>query len=503
MATQLFFDHLLSTAKMADVNSEQPVETEILLADYDEPVFKIIKTTMEHLVTQKYIMQNKLTVEGFIKVSVYYQPPQADKISVITQKVPFQKQLELPAADYDLSFITVGGQSQYVNTRPQNSTRIDVRGAYLFSIKVFCQQKVSAVTTISGGSVCCDSGEISHFCLAGQNIRQFSVENEVNIPENLCRILRAHTRSQAPVIAVYQDKITVKGEISADIYYTVADSNQVKKHTQAFPYSQIIDIKGIKENYVSCADVSVSSFTVAQNQDSKKYIASVTVQIDATAFSRQQVIAVGDAFSRQYEYTKTQQEMLCDTNMYHIDKNIALQIGENIGADYTISDIIFEIAPLKSYFEINKTTVKSKVTANIIAINSQNEYECFARGEDVVLDWLENCSQHDEICIKLSLDNCTYTHTGTNLQINAALAAQGFVIEKRPFKLLKSFEEDTDAPVANEQEALIVYYAQKGERVFDIAKNHNASPQDIMEENSLQSDVLQTNQMIFIPAFTD
>ena len=29
------------------------------------------------------------------------------------------------------------------------------------------------VTAISGGSVCCDSSEISHFCLAGQNIRQF------------------------------------------------------------------------------------------------------------------------------------------------------------------------------------------------------------------------------------------------------------------------------------------------------------------------------------------
>ena len=503
MATQLFFDHLLSTAKMADVNSEHPVETEILLADYDAPVFKIVKTTMEHLVTQKYIMQNKLTVEGFIKLSVYYQPPQAEKISVVTQKVPFQKQLELPAADYDISFVTVGGQSQYVNTRPQNSTRIDVRGAYMFTFKVFAQQKVSAVTTIAGSSVCCDSGEISHFCLAGQNIRQFSVENEVTLPETLHKILRVQTRSQPPAIAVYQDKITAKGEISADIFYTVTDSEDIKKHTQVFPYNQIIDIKGIKENHVACTDISVCSFSVGQNQDSKKYMASITIQIDATAFSRQQVIAVNDAFSRCYEYEKQQQEMLCDTNMYHIDKNIALQIRENIGADYSVRDIIFEIAPLKNYYEINKSTVKAKVTANIIAVNSQNEYECFARTEDVVLDWLENCSQYDEICLKLTADNCTYTHTGGNLQINAAISVQGFVIEKRSFNLLRSFEENTDKPVTNGEEALVVYYAQKGERVFDIAKNHNASPADIMEENNLAGGVLQANQMLFIPAFAE
>ena len=501
MATQLFFDHLLSTEKMADINSEQSVETEILLADYDEPVFKIVKTTMEHLVTQKYIMQNKLTVEGFIKVSVYYQPPKAEKISVITQKVPFQKQLDLPSADYDLNFITIGGQCQYVNTRPQNSTRIDVRGAYMFAIKVFSQQKVNTVTAISGTGVCCDSSEISHFCLAGQNIRQFNTENELLFTDTPDRILRVQTRSQTPTVAVYQDKITVKGEINADIFYTAADSAQVKKHTQAFAYNQIIDMKGIKENYICCADISVCSFGISQNQDSKKYTASVTVQIDATAFSRQQVISVNDAFSRRFEYTKTRQEMLCDTNMYHIDKNIAVQINETLPDNSSVRDIIVEVTPLKSYYEINKTTVKAKVTANIIAVNGQNEYECIQRTEDVVLDWLENCGQYDEICLKIIPDNCTYTHSGSNIQINTALAVQGFVIEKRPFSLLKAFEEDENTPVADAEEALVIYYAQKGERVFEIAKNHNADPRDIMEENSLQSGVLQADQMLFIPAF--
>ena len=503
MATQLFYDHLLSTAKMADINSEQPVETEILLADYDEPVFKIVKTTLEHLVTQKYIMQNKLTVEGFINVSVYYQPPKSDKISVITQKVPFQKQLDLPPADYDLNFITVSGQSQYVNTRPQNSTRIDVRGAYMFVIKVFSQQKVNAVTTISGGSVCCDSGEIGHFCLAGQNIRQFSMENELLIADPACRILRVQTRSQTPSVAVYQDKITAKGEITADIFYTAADSAEIKKYTQAFTYNQIIDMKGIKENYISCADVSVCSFGISQNQDSKKYTASVTVQIDAAAFSHQQVIAVSDAFSRRFDYTVTHQDMLCDTNMYHIDKNVAVQMSENLPDNCTVRDIIVEITPLKSYYEINKTTVKAKITANIIAVNSQNEYECISKTEDVVLDWLENCGQYDEICVKITPDSCTYTHSGSNIQVNTALAVQGFIIEKRPFSLLKAFEEDESSAVAKDDEALIVYYAQKGERVFDIAKNHNADPQDIMEENGLQSGVLQANQMLFIPAFAE
>lgn len=503
MATQLFYDHLLSTAKLADISSEQPVETEILLADYDAPVFKIVKTTMEHLVTQKYIMHSKLNIEGFIKLTVYYQPPESDKISVVSQKVPFQKQLELAEGDYDLCFIEAEGQSQYVNTRPQNPTRIDVRGMYLFSVRVFAQKKVNAVTAISSDSVCCDREEISHFSLAGQNIRQFTAEKEIEFSENMSGIIRVHPRVQSPAITVFKDKITVKGEISADIYYTLADSADISKQTQVFAYNQLIDLKGIKENCIGCADVSVCGFSIKQNQDSKKYTAAITVQTDATAFSRQQVIAVKDAFSRRYKYEKTQQEILCDTNMYHIDKNMALRTGEKIGTDYTVKDVFVEISPLKTYYEINKTTAKAKAVANIIVLNSRGEYECISKAEDIVLDWLENCTPQDEICIKLSADSFSCNCTGDEVQINAAISAKGFVIEKRPFIVLKAFEENTEAAAEKNQDALVLYYAKKGEKVFEIAKKHNADPQDISVENCLQADTVAEDTMLFIPSFSD
>ncbi|MEG2929663.1 MAG: DUF3794 domain-containing protein, partial [Oscillospiraceae bacterium] len=131
MTTPLFFDNAASTTKVLEAALEHSVETELLLADYDAPVFKIIKTTMEHSVSQKYISQGKLTVEGFIKLCVYYQPPESEKLSVVSQKIAFQKQLEVANFDSEVNFISVCGQTQYVNTRAQNPTRIDIRGAYL------------------------------------------------------------------------------------------------------------------------------------------------------------------------------------------------------------------------------------------------------------------------------------------------------------------------------------------------------------------------------------
>ena len=91
--------------------------------------------------------------------------------------------------------------------------------------------------------------------------------------------------------------------------------------------------------------------------------------------------------------------------------------------------------------------------------------------------------------------------TEQGVQINANCAVQGFVIEKTQCTILSEFAEDTDNLLENNNEALIIYYANKGERVFEIAKRHCADPQMIIEENNLTADSITAPQMLFIPAF--
>lgn len=495
MATNLFFDTLPSTVKSADVNFEQSVETEILLADYDAPVFKIVKTTLEHIVTQKYIMQSKLTVEGFIKVNICYQSPESRKLHTVSQKIPFQKQLEV--GQYDVNYIDVQGNCQYVNTRPQNPTRIDVRGAYMFNIRVYSSQNTQVITAIASDSICCDNAQLDCFSMTVQNTRQFTIEQPLPLPENLHKIMRVSTVAPTPAVTVYEDKITVKGEINADVYYTLADNDDIHIHSQIFAYNQIVDMPQIKENNIPYTQVSVTSMGISQNSDDKKMGATLTVQIDALAFAKQQIMAVRDAFSRRYECEKESHQQLIDANMHSIGKTVTVQFNDAVSGGYKICDVQVEVSPVKSYYEINKTTVKSKVFAHIIALNSQNEYECITKSEDIIFDWLEKCGRYDEICLELSVIG--YACSENTVTVN--IFAKGFIIEKHPVKLLSAFEEYCDKPQQNIREALVVYYGKKGESIFEIAKNHNVSPQIIMSENLLENDSLVEDAMLIIPAY--
>ncbi|MBR5251411.1 MAG: DUF3794 domain-containing protein [Oscillospiraceae bacterium] len=503
MTNDIFYDNLLSTLRLADTGFEQSVETEILLADYDAPVFKIVKTTMDHCVTQKYITKNKLVIEGFIRLCIYYQPPAGEKLNVIGQKLPFQRQIDITADETDNCIISVTGQSQYVNTRPQNPTRIDVRGAYMFNVRVYSTTSTKIVTAAGSPTIYCDGTQLDYFALTGQNIRQFTSEDTLALPDNVQKIIGVHTAPSSPAVTVYKGKITAKGEIAANIFYTTTDSTQINRTVHTFAYNQIIDIPAVQENHIAYATAAVTAFTVGKNGDTDRFAATMTVQLEAVTFARQQVMAVCDAFSRCYCCTKDEQSVTVDKNIITADRTFAVKFNVQTGGNCTAQHIVYELSPVKSYFEINKMTVKAKLTAHIICLNGQNEYECISHTEDVVLPWLEKCSRYDEIMLSLCCDAGSFSHNGDNVSVTVNIGATGYIIEKQPVVLLQGFEENRDAPLADRQQALILYYGQKGERIFDIAKQHCVSPQEICQNNNIETQQLEKRQMLFINAFEE
>ncbi len=495
MPNEMFYDNLPSTAKTLDTAFEQPIETEILLADYDAPVFKIVRTSIQHLITQKYIMQDKLTVEGFLRVNVYYQSDQNNRLNCVSQKIPFQKQLDVP--ENEVNHIDIQGYCQYANTRPQNPTRIDVRGAYLFCVKVYSLQSNRIVTAMGSGSVCCDEMQMDCFAVSGQNSRRFTIENAVELPGNMDKILRIDTSIPTPIVTVYSDKITVKGDINAQILCSVQDSDELQNLVRTLSYNQIVDMPDIKENNLPYVNISVASMGISQNGEDKTYNAVATVNIDALCFAKQQVMAVGDAFSRLYNCEKAQDTLPVDTNLQCVEKAFSVQFENAVPQGSRLCDVQLEVMPPKSYFEINKTTVKARLAANIILSGGQGDIECSVQSKDIVLDWLENCGRYDEIAVEL-LPMGYMANAGT-LSVN--MLARGIVIEKQPVTVVTDFAENIDSPLKDRKEGLILYFGKKGERVFDIAKNHCVSPQIIRRENGLQGDVLDSGDMIFISAF--
>ena len=100
MELKIFRDTMPQAGTVCTVKAELPLETEILVSDYLPPVFKLVKCFAKPVILQKQLQPGRLTLEGYLRCTVYYQGEEGAGLCQTEQKLPFTKQLELPEFDF-------------------------------------------------------------------------------------------------------------------------------------------------------------------------------------------------------------------------------------------------------------------------------------------------------------------------------------------------------------------------------------------------------------------
>lgn len=153
MELKIFRDAMPQAGTVCTVKAELPLETEILVSDYLPPVFKLVKCFAKPVILQKQLQPGRLTLEGYLRCTVYYQGEEGTGLCQTEQKLPFTKQLELPEFDFTAWTAVVEGQTEYLNSRVVNPRRMEVRGAVGLVATVRTQNKAEVITALADGGI--------------------------------------------------------------------------------------------------------------------------------------------------------------------------------------------------------------------------------------------------------------------------------------------------------------------------------------------------------------
>ena len=117
MELKIFRDTMPYAGTGCTVKAELPLETEVLISDYLPPVFKLVKCFAKTVVLQKQLQPGRLTLEGYLRCTIFYQGEEGAGLCQTEQKLPFSRQLELPEFDFTAWTAVVEGQTEYLNSR--------------------------------------------------------------------------------------------------------------------------------------------------------------------------------------------------------------------------------------------------------------------------------------------------------------------------------------------------------------------------------------------------
>ena len=183
-------------------------------------------------------------------------------------------------------------------------------------------------------------------------------------------------------------------------------------------------------------------------------------------------------------------------NEPHMEK-MSVKIDD--GKISRILDIFTEQITAEASHDDRGMVISGKINICILALNGEDMPVFIERSAD----YEHIIPQTDCTCAKIfgtRTASISYRLAEDDvIEIRCELKICGAVFSENRVNTVKNVNIFEDKPIPPENCALTLYFADKGEKLWDIAKSHNTKLDLLLSENSAENQVLDAPKMLLIP----
>ena len=544
------------TCDIKSLTSEQSFENDILLPDYYQDIMKILKCSATPVILKTNLSNNKITVDCTVHIKVFYQTIE-NKIRTISSKVTFTKNFDVDFQS-DNSYISPKATLDYVNCRALSERKIDIKGAISIKIKVFNNSKQNILSDAKGSGVQIKTDKIKNTIILGNNNNQFNIKQDIlldNAKPDIGNIIKFDLKPENIDKKIIENKIITKGNLKLKILY--APTNESDETKPKLPisfetelsFSQIIDIPGVNpdDNCDTNIDLIWSEITPKSDPDGRNRLFSVDFSFNISVKCHKLVESeiITDSYS-------TQTEIDCCTKKIN-SCNLVDVINEKISLDFNLplseltnSEIInsenFKILdiwnePKIVFSKISNSQAPSSEFLPELLLEGKTEVSILGSilGSDedspiyiekfcdfektVPIGFAKNLSSslssslssnntnqknNKNLEFELSIlpQNISYNINYDSLDLKIDLLLTGYLYQNNCNNIICEIQinKDSKPKIKQDSNSLIVYYANPGEDIWQLAKKFNTSISAILEENDeIPDQIISEKTMLLIP----
>ncbi len=488
--------------------TEQAVDIDFTLPDYCPDISKIFKCQTIPRISSKGINGKTVTVDGTVLLTLLYTDKDGNLCSYEYQ-YPFSKNIEMPKEHSGVN-ICCKVHTEYINCRAVTGRKVDIHGAVGIYVKVFRRKSTEVVSDIDDPTIELNKGIAPATVPMGYAEKYILVEEELSISQGqptIRNLIRSDVKACIKETKIINDKAVVKGEMTVCILYCPDGGGNPQTVKTVLPFSQIVDIDGVNDKCNCETKCEVAFFEVKPRVNSsgetKMFSVTAKILLTCTATCKNEVPVIYDAFSRKFssEISKNKvcfEKIICNiSETYHCKKSVELEMPIE-----SVLDLWCNVNNIVAKFEDENMIISGILIASIIASSeSNNSFYCEKTVEfeykypvNINID-LAQCEPEVEI-----LSNGFTLTSPENLELRVDLGINAAIYEKNEVSLISDFSVDESTPAKRKSKgAMIIYFPDSGDRVWDIARNYGASVEEIMRINELESDEIPNGKMILVP----
>lgn len=474
----------------------QTAEHDFILPDYCPDIFRVLKCCMIPCVVSTAINGSRLTFDVNITIRALYKSSDSSGVHCIEQSLDYSKTVDLPSDAVDPS-VSVTPSAESVNCRVVNQRRLDVRGSAVFKVRVTGVKSCEAVCDAFGGGIQLKKQPVLYPAKRLVCAKRITVIEELELAAGkppFGSVLRCGTGVRKGEQRIIPGKLITKGDAEIDLLYQPSDSAGKPPESMKFtiPFSQIIDIEGIEDDFESSVEITPSKCVVSVKAEEGGVLECelvLLVNIEAVKYDTCELVT--DAYSTKYECecepfaaepalppTRCERQIAAQTSLSCSDGEIAqvydLWCAEpTISARYDDSHECIMLFGKVNFCMLGKLADGSSAYAEKECVFEQPLNSSDEKYEDTKV------SANVRIC------GCSYTlsEDGT-VQAKAELSAEAVCRKNAVPKLLGNITLMTDKPKECDKRCAVkICYSESGSSLWDIAKKYSTSAAALAEEN--------------------
>ena len=488
MELKVFRDVLPAAGADCTAKAELPLETELLISDYLPPVFKLVKCFAKPVVLQKQLQPGRLTLEGYLRCTVYYQGEEGAGLCQTEQKLPFTKALELPSFAATAWTACVEGQTEYLNCRAVNPRRIEVRGAYGLVVSVHAQLSTEVITALSEGGIEQKPVTLAGVRRAATLEKLVTIEGALTFPKPPAAILDITGTAEVRELKRMQGKAVAKGVLHVLCGWRAEGDAALRSQTADLPFNQILDADGLSEDCRCLCVAEPVGFTLTEGEGEEPSRLTANLMLRLRAWRPYQLQCVADAFSTKFETEQTPQTVQTESLACTLDETVTLTgSGPLPDAGAKILACFASFGPALLAYRENNWNLTSRVTVTAFGENSLSELESYEKVLELALPLERELPSDAELipeCWLRAEDLRCVCANGT-LEVTLSVKAEGAILQRSGNTCVGSIALGEPLTPADPEISLRIYYAQAGEELFAIARRFHVSPAQMLAANDL------------------
>lgn len=470
---------------------------------------RIIKCSSKSVLTTQYISDKTITFEGTVTVCLIYID-EKNCLANHEHTLFFSKTVQ---TNYDLSGAEVKSDicDDKFTAKLKSDGVVNIVGSVCIQYSVFKTIDKEMVCDIDSRMV--EQLRATTECTTptGRGEKNLVIEEEISIGNSqpsIESLIRSNAVAVIDETKIMGGKVMVKGTVKIYVLYQTSEGTRPQSFAEDFPFSQMVDVDGINDNCKCDSEVKVVFCELTPRPSADEEIRSFSVAlklaVSVKAYCDEEIPAVIDAYSTgggcsfvkdKFTFKKIRESF---SENFVAKKNLEFTDG----AVGSVIDMWCENKSSSSKFENNTLKIGGTMLVSLLVYDCDGVPECFERPVDFEYTYTSKEPLNNPMAsYDISVKNCSYTITGANT-ISVAIEPQVSLklYDTLQYELITdAFEDENNCCEKKFKSSIILYFADEGEKIWDIARRYNSSVQEIKALNSVSEDILTEPRKFIIP----